>query len=100
MGVLHEGTDILISSTDALPNTTNLRTISIMQIPAHFIVTILTKLNSKCITATPCILEVDIDEMVSIQNLKLIMLPMVHLKNKIEPVQVQLTIINSSHNAI
>ena len=62
-----------------------------MEIPAHSIATIPTKLTGKCITATPCVLEVETDEIVRIQNPQLDMLPMVHFKDDIQPAQVLLT---------
>ena len=100
MNVLHQGADIPISSIDAAMNVTNLKTISNVQIPACSIAMLLTKLAGKCITAIPCILEVEIDEIVSVHSLQLTMLPMVHLKEEIEPAQVPLTIIDISHDAI
>ena len=57
-----KGTDILITSIDAVRNKTNLKTISNMQILAYSVVTIPTRLIGKCFTATTCILEVEIDE--------------------------------------
>ena len=83
--ILHQGTDILTGSIDVVTNITHLKVISTVQIPGHCIGMILTKLTGKCISPTPCILELEIDEMVNIQNPHLVMLQVVHLKDKIEP---------------
>ena len=96
----HQGTDILVTSIDAVTNITNLETTSNVQLPAHSIAAIPAKLTCKCITATPCILEMEIDEIVNIQNPQLVMLPTVHLKDVVEPAQVLLTCINLSYDAI
>ena len=69
---LHEGTNILINSIDAVGNVTNLQTISNVQIPVHYITTIPTKLTGKYIATTTCILEVVIDEIINIQTLNLL----------------------------
>ena len=63
---LHQGTDIVINSTDAVTNITNLKTIRKVQIPAHCTAAIQTKLTGKCITVTACILEVETYERVNI----------------------------------
>ena len=57
-----------------------------MQIPDHCISAIPTKLTGKCITANPCTLEVEMDEMVSIQNIQLIILLTVHMKDETGPI--------------
>ena len=62
---LHQGTDIFIKSIDAVINITNLKAINNVQIPARCIVTILTILIGKWITATPCILEAEKDEIIT-----------------------------------
>ena len=82
---LNQGNDILFSFIDAFTNITNLRTVSNVQIPVHSLATIPTKINGKCIAVIPYILEVDINETISIQNPQLIMLPMAHLQDEIEP---------------
>ena len=87
--ILHQGTDILISTIDGVTNLN--KTISNLQIPAHCIATIPTKLTGKCITATLCIMEVNTNEIISICNLEVFMLPMVYLKDEMEPAQVLLT---------
>ena len=97
---LHQGNDILISSTDAVLDITNLEPISSVQISAHSIAALANTLTGKCITSTQCLLEVEVYEMVSIQNLQLVMLPMVNLIDEIEPAQVPLTLITLSHDAI
>ena len=53
-----------------------------------------TKLTSKCIATNLCILEVEIDKIITIQNPQLIMLPTVLLKDEVGPTQVLLTLIN------
>ena len=93
-------TDITINYLDAITNTTELKTISNMQIPVCCIVTTPTKVNGKCITGTPCILEVEIDELTTIQNLQLVILPTVHLKDEVEPDQVLLTLTDFPYDAI
>ena len=82
--LLNQGDDILINSIDAAMNIMNFKTISNVPIPAHCIATILTKLTGKCIIAAPCMLEVERDEVISIQNLQLVMMPTVHLKDGVE----------------
>ena len=89
----HQGTDIFIYLIDAVTNKTNLKTIINVQIPAYCIVTVPTRLTHKCIATTPCILEVEIDERVHIQNAELIVLPTVHLKDEVGSTQVPLTLI-------
>ena len=76
MFFLYQDTDTLFH---AVTNITNLKTITSVQIPVHCIATISTKLTGKCITATPFILEMEINEMVSIQNPQLNMMPTVHI---------------------
>ena len=49
------------------------------------------KLTDKCITATPCILKVDSDEIVNIQSPQVVVILTVHLKDELEPAQVLLT---------
>ena len=58
------------------------------------------KLTDKCIATTPCILKVEIDEILTIQNPQLVMLPTVHLKDEVEPLQKPLTLINLSYGTI
>ena len=86
---LTQGTDLLINSIDTVVDKMNLKTISNIQIPTYIIATIATKVTGKCIAITPCILEV-----ISIQSPQLVMKPMIHLKDEIEPAQVLLTLIN------
>ena len=62
----HQETNILINSIDDIEDTMNLKTISNIQISAHCIVTIPTTVTGKCIATTLCILEVEIDEVISI----------------------------------
>ena len=50
-----------------------------------------TKLTGQCITATPFILEVEIDGIIAIQNSQLVMVPRVYLKDKVEPFGVPIT---------
>ena len=71
---LHQGADILINAIGALINITYLKTTNKVQIPAHFIATVLTKLTGRCITTTLCILDVEIDKLISIQNQQLDMM--------------------------
>ena len=71
-----------------------------MQIPSHSVVTIPTKRTGKCDATTPCIFEVDVDEIISIQNLQLITLPTVHLKDEVEPQQVPLTFIKLLYDTV
>ena len=80
----NQGIDILVSSIHVVTNATNLKTISNVQIHAHCVATIPTKITGKCTTATPCILKVEIDEIVSTQNPLLIILSIVHLKDEID----------------
>ena len=64
---IHQGVTLLINSID-ITNVTHLRTISNTEIPAHSIVTIPTRKTGECTTYTPCIIEVEIDEIIGIQN--------------------------------
>ena len=57
-------------------------------------------LTGKCIASTPHILEVETDEVISIQNLKLVLIPTVHFNDGVKPVQVLLTLINLSDDLI
>ena len=66
---LHQRTDLLIISLDAIKNTVKLNIFSNVQIPACCITTIPTKLTVRCFTTTPCILEVIEDEIITIQTL-------------------------------
>ena len=65
-----------------------------IQVLAHCIVTILTKLSGKYIVTTSCILQVEIDEVISIWEPQLVMVPTVHLKDEAKPAQLLLTTIN------
>ena len=71
MDVSTKETNILISSIDIVTNVTNVETLSNVQILTSFIVTKPTKLTGKCIATTPCILEVEISQKISIENLQL-----------------------------
>ena len=86
---LHQGMNILNYSIDGSMNITNPKTISNVQIPAFCIATMPTKLKGKCIIL--CMLGVEVNEIVHIWNSQLFMLPMVHLKEEVEPAQVLLT---------
>ena len=66
--ILLQGTNILINCIDAVVDTMNFKAISNIQILTLCIATILTKLTGKCIATIPCILEVEIDDVISIQN--------------------------------
>ena len=76
---LNQGADILSKFLDVLTNITKLKAISNVQIPAHSIAMILTKLTG--VTTTPCILEVEIDRVISIQDPQLVMMVMVDLED-------------------
>ena len=76
---LHDGTNRLICSIVTVVNIKNLKTISNVQIPALCIATRSTQLTCKCIATTPCILKVKINELITIQNPQLVMLPTVHV---------------------
>ena len=71
-------------SIDTVTNIKNLKPISNVHILTCCIANIPTKITCKCITVTPCILKVEINEMLSIQTPHLIILPTVHLKDAIE----------------
>ena len=55
-----------------------------------------TERTGKYNTTTTCIFEIETDEILSIQNPQLIMLPTVHLKDEIEQEQVPITFIDLS----
>ena len=63
---LHWGSDNPINSVESDMDITNLKTINKVQIAVHDIATILTKLTGRFVTATSCILVVELDEMISI----------------------------------
>ena len=88
---LHQGNDIIIYSIGAAVNITNLKIISIVHITAHCIAIIPNKLTNKFIATASCILKVEMDEMITIQNPQLVMLPMVHLKDEVQQALVPLT---------
>ena len=92
--------NVLISSLDIVRNVTHKKTIGNVQISICSIVPIPTKGTGKCTTSTPCIFDVQIDEMIDVQSPKFIMLPTVYLRDKVEPAQVPLTLINLSHDVI
>ena len=69
---LHQETDILTNFIDAVANIKYLKTTSNMLIPAHCIATIPTKLTG--ISTTPCILEVEIEEIITIQIPQLVVI--------------------------
>ena len=77
---LHQGAKIFINSIDIVKNVTHLRTISNIEIPAHSVVTIPTRKTGRCTTNTPCIFEVDINKILSVNSLQLVMLQTFHLK--------------------
>ena len=84
---LHEGSDVLVSSIECVTNLTHLKTIGNVLIPVHSIVTIPTKQTGKYDAITPCIVEVEIEEIVCLQNAQLVLLPTVHLKDEVEQEQ-------------
>ena len=88
---LHQGTVILINSMDSVTNIINPEAINNVQIPACCIATTPIKLTGGYVITTPCILEVDTNEIITIQNSQLVMLSVIHLKDEVEPVQVPLT---------
>ena len=79
---LHQGTETLLNSINAVTNAINLKSISHIQIPTHCTANISTKLTGRCIATSAWILEVEIDEVVSIQNPKLVVIPTVHFKRR------------------
>ena len=89
---LHQGTDIHINSIHLAVNTTNLKTIHNIQICTHCIAAKIIKLTGQCIASTPYILDVEINELISMQNTQLVMISTVHLKEEVEPAQVPLTL--------
>ena len=91
---LHQGTDIVINFVYAATNITHLKTISNVQIPACFIAATLTKLTGRCI------LEVEIDEVISTQNHQLVMIPTFIIKDDIEPAYTPIILINLSSDVI
>ena len=93
---LHQGIDIPINSINTVASATNLKAVSNVQIPTHCIATIPTKQTFKCVADTPGTLAVKKDEITTIQNPQLAMLPKVHLKGEVKPVQVLLTLVNLS----
>ena len=86
---MHQGTNVLINSIDAIVNATNLKTISNIQIPTHCIATMPPTLTGKCYYSM--YIEVEINE-ISIQTPQLVMIPTVHLEVKVKPAQVPLTL--------
>ena len=91
---------VLFSLIDIVTNLAYLRTICIVQTPAHSIVTLPTKRNGKYNATTQCIFEVEINEIINIQSPQLIMLLTAHLKEKTEPEKVPFTFINVLHNTV
>ena len=83
---LHQGTIVLINSID-ITNVTHLRTISNIEICASYIVTQHTRKTGKCSTNVPCVYVVEVNEMLGVHSLRLVMLPIVHLKDAIIPDQ-------------
>ena len=54
-----------------------------MEISAQSIVTVPTRKAGKCASNTPCIYEIEINDIIGVQNSQLVMLPMVHLKDNL-----------------
>ena len=87
---IHQGTNVLNSSTDDFTNVATLKTIPNVQIPVCSIVTIPTERTGKCDTTNKCIFKVDTDEIGSFQNPQLVIFPTIHLNDYTEPEQVPL----------
>ena len=64
---LHQSANILINLIEVVTNVAHLKTISNIQIPAHYIVPIPAKRTGKCNTTTPYIFLVETSEVISIQ---------------------------------
>ena len=94
---LQQGATVLINSIKIVTNVTYPSTISNSVIPAC---SIPTEKTGKCITNTPCIFQVEANEIIGVQNSKLVTLPTVHLKSKVKLGQALLTLINLSHNVL
>ena len=62
-----------------------------IEIPVHSIVTIPTRRNSKCTSSTPCVYELQVNEMFITQDPEVFMLPAIYLKNETEPDHVPIT---------
>ena len=71
-----------------------------VEIPACSIVTMPTRKAVKYTTSTLCIYEVQFFEIMVVLNPQLDMLPIVHLKSKVEPDQMPVTLINQSKDVI
>ena len=71
-----------------------------MQIFTYYIETIPTKRTDKYVANTLCIFQIEIDEIIGIQNSKLVMLPTAYSKGEANPGKIRLTSINLSHNVV
>ena len=70
--LLHQGTNLAVNSIDVVTNVAQLRTIKNIEIHAHSIVIIPTrKKTGMCTLRTPCIYEVQINEIMVVQNTQL-----------------------------
>ena len=65
---LHQDENVLINSMDIVRSVTHLKTIGNVHIPAYAFVTIPAKRTEKCTTNTPCIFDIEINEIIGVQT--------------------------------
>ena len=92
---VHQSANILINLIDVFRNMTQLK----LQVMYRFLcstATIPTKMTSMCTSKTLCIFDMVIDEIIGVQYPQLFMLPIVSLKDEVEPGHI--TLINLLHD--
>ena len=78
---LHQGTQVLINSTNVVTSEPHLQDVVNLEVPYHSIITISTRKSGICTSKEPCVYEIQVTE---IQSPQLILLIAIHLKNKAE----------------
>ena len=58
------------------------------------------KRTGKHAANTPCIFEMEINEIIGIESPQIVILTTIHLKDESEPTQIPLTLIHPSHKVI
>ena len=74
-----------------------LTTVKSIEISTQRIVTTLKKRTSTCMQSTPSIYEVKVNEILVTQNLQLVMIPAMHIKNETETDHIPVTFVNLSN---
>ena len=90
---LHQGANVLIKSIDIVISEPCLWNISNIEVSAQSIVTTPTRNLGTCTSNTPCICELQVNEILTTQ-MQLVMLPTVLLKNEVELDKVPFTVLN------